>query len=269
MAANFTFAQHLVQCDECEKNPATYVCKTCPGRLCDECKAKHEQRKITKTHDITEFSTQKTEFLELRYCSEHKEKRFECFCGDCKIPICTECIIESHNGHNIQKFTAVRDDLQKKKDEIEENLLPRFTMLIAIERNNSSELSKQAGAIESQIKEHTRRLIEKTKEISENALKDLKVMENVGLKEIDSITVKYEEKIAKLQQTNKMLIEKIENKHKTSPLNPDIEDIFEEFRDIPVPVNYRLTSFQPGKIDQVLKKCFGKFPRLEKELQEV
>lgn len=273
MAAKVTSAQHFVQCEECEENPAKYVCKTCPGQLCKECKTKHEKRKISKNHKITLFSTQNTEFADLLYCPKHKEKKLECFCGRCKIPICTECIIVSHNGHKIQKFRAVfkevRDNLQKKKYEIEKTLLPQYTMMLAEEREKRSELSKQAEAIESQIKNHTRQIIERTQEISKNALKDLKEMENEGLEGIDRITEEYEKKISKLKQTNEMLSGNIETKPGILFFHPAKKDVLKEFRTIPMPVYYELTSFQPGNIKQKLRKNFGRLPRLEKKIQKV
>lgn len=45
--ANVT-AQHFVECDSCEENPANFLCKTCPGHLCETCKTEHEKRECHK-----------------------------------------------------------------------------------------------------------------------------------------------------------------------------------------------------------------------------
>ena len=74
-AASSTFAEHYVQCDNCDENPAQNVCKSCPGHLCDECKTEHERRKITKNHKLTTFRTDNEELLDVLYCSEHGNKK--------------------------------------------------------------------------------------------------------------------------------------------------------------------------------------------------
>lgn len=41
-------AQHYLECENCEENPAKFVCKTCPGHLCENCKSEHVKKKIGK-----------------------------------------------------------------------------------------------------------------------------------------------------------------------------------------------------------------------------
>lgn len=38
-------AQHYLECENCEENPAIFMCKTCPGHLCENCKTEHEMKK--------------------------------------------------------------------------------------------------------------------------------------------------------------------------------------------------------------------------------
>ena len=90
----------------------------------------------------------------------------ECFCCQCKEPICTECIVKSHNGHTVQTlseaYEEIKDNLQSKKDEMENNLLPKYKKQTA--------LSKRADDIELQIQEHTEKLLRSVKEISEKTV---------------------------------------------------------------------------------------------------
>lgn len=48
MAKASTTAQHFLECEECEENPAKYFCKTCAGHLCESCKNIHERKKNNK-----------------------------------------------------------------------------------------------------------------------------------------------------------------------------------------------------------------------------
>ena len=118
MVAELVQAQHFVECDKCEKNTAKFVCKTCPGNLCDKCKTEHGNRKISKNHAITEFNTEYDDFVDFLYCSDHKTKKLECFCDPCKKPVCTDCIVSSHNGlgHAVkalsETYKDIKEDLQ-------------------------------------------------------------------------------------------------------------------------------------------------------------
>ena len=68
---------------------------------------------------ISQSTHRKTEFYNLLYCFDHKTKSLEYFCKFCENPICAECILESHNGHAIQKLSEVhkeiKEDLKRKK----------------------------------------------------------------------------------------------------------------------------------------------------------
>lgn len=38
-------AQHYLEHDSCEENPAQYFCKMCTGYLWEQCKSEHEKKK--------------------------------------------------------------------------------------------------------------------------------------------------------------------------------------------------------------------------------
>lgn len=111
--ANVT-AQHFVECDSCEENPANFLYKTCPGHLCDTCKTEHE---------IVNLGAGNDKVVDLLFCAKHTNKKLECYCVQCNSPICTDCIIKSHNSHFVRALSSVykeiRDDLSMKKEEID------------------------------------------------------------------------------------------------------------------------------------------------------
>lgn len=41
MGNSSSTAQHYLECDSCEENPAQYFCKMCAGYLCEQCKSEH------------------------------------------------------------------------------------------------------------------------------------------------------------------------------------------------------------------------------------
>lgn len=95
MAKASLSAQHFLECDNCEENPAQFLCKTCTGHLCEPCKSKHESKKITKNHEIVALTSRNEEMLDLLVCPNHAKKKLECYCDRCEEPVCTDCIIES------------------------------------------------------------------------------------------------------------------------------------------------------------------------------
>lgn len=102
MAKTSSSAQHYLECDNCEENPAQYFCKMCAGHLCETCKSDHGKRKITRNHEIVSMTSNNENLVDLMYCSTHTNKKLECYCNLCKEPVCTDCIIRSHNGHSVK-----------------------------------------------------------------------------------------------------------------------------------------------------------------------
>ena len=266
MAAYSSRAQHFVECDQCEENPAKFVCKTCPGNLCDKCKTEHENRKITKNHEITEFNTIDKELIDFLYCSDHKTKKIECFCGPCKKPVCTDCIVLSHNGHAMEAISSaykeIKEDMQIKKDEIDKKLLPKYRQLLENEAKKSSDLKKEADKIENKILAYTQHIMETVKSLGERAVQDLRIQERRGLKKIDESSFELKNKLCILEQTSIQLSEHIEGKPGISFFKPLDRNFLEEFETRSNINIYNLHDFQPGSLSSMVESNFGTLPVL-------
>lgn len=260
--------EHTINCDNCEKSAATFVCKSCQGHLCDKCKTEHQTKKITKNHEITELKTNNEEPVGLFFCSKHKTKRLECFCDSCQKPVCTECIVRSHNGHAFQALSTayqqIRKDLKTKKEEIEQNLLPTYMELLNMEVNKRENLTAQADTIQKQIEKHTASVIETVQKISNETIQDLRAKEKEGLKEIDQTKSNIQKKIHRLQLTKRQLSESIETKPGISFFNAMKSDLLREFQSFPIQTNYQLYNFQPGQVGEIIPDYFGTLPDLRR-----
>ena len=267
MASASAFAQHYVECDNCEKNSAQFVCKTCSGHLCEECKIDHENRKLTKNHEITAFKTDKEELLSLLHCSEHNTKKLECFCGQCKKPVCTDCIVSSHNGHKIKSLSTayreIRNDLQGTKVEIEYHFLPKYMELLDKEMKKEASLSEEANQIETQIEAYTQKVVEAVLKLGENAIKQLRKEKDIGQREIQTSILELMTKINRLEQTRDILTTKLEAKPGISFFIP-ATNLLTEFQKFPEHPEYKLDGFKPGQISQKIQESFGTFPKLRK-----
>lgn len=259
-------AQHFLECDQCEENPAQFVCKTCPGNLCEECKTEHKNKKITKNHEITEFRTDNEELINFLFCSDHKTKKLECFCGPCHMPVCTECIVLSHNGHVVKSFSTayeeIKRDIQAKKEEVDKKLLPKYTELLENEAKKESNLKKQADEIEKMIRTYTQNIILSVKSVGEKAVKDLRIQEQRGLKKINESSSELQSKICRLKQTSTQLSENIKRQPRISLFRPLDTNMLDEFKTCSNIYNYELRDFQFGSLSSMVNSNFGSLPDL-------
>lgn len=274
MASSFGSPQHYIECDNCEENPAKYICKTCPGHLCENCKTEHENRKITKDHEVTDFKTGNKDFDCYLFCPDHKAKKLVCFCDSCKKPVCTECIVLFHNGHTVQSISAaykeIKDEQVRQITKIEEELRNCKDVLEREEQKDLA-LAKKADEIEKQIMKHTSNVVVMVNEISKHNVQELRVMEQIGRNEINKSVDIIRKNVQKLTQTKEKLSANIETKPGVSffqkqnfgllaKVKEDMEELFSNL------TMYELDNFQPGNICDILPTCFGTLPDLRKFL---
>lgn len=159
-------------CDSCEEEAAEFLCKTCPGHLCPNCKVEHERKKITRNHEIVLLTSKNDDMTELLYCTDHNNKKLECYCNLCNKPVCTECIVNAHNGHSVKLLSTVLNEVRAKtkfqKDEVGNMLIPQYKELLGIEDEKRSEVTKIADGIQSEIELHTQNLIRIVKSTGKN-----------------------------------------------------------------------------------------------------
>lgn len=265
MAKASLSAQHFLECDNCEENPAQFLCKTCTGHLCEPCKSKHESKKITKNHEIVALTSRNEEMLDLLVCPNHAKKKLECYCDRCEEPVCTDCIIESHNGHSVKSMSTAYKEFKEyskqKKEKIENDLLPSHMAMLAKEKEKRSAFTKRADDIEKKIDAHTLSVVEMVKHIGQQTVESLRKSKKEGLKEMDIFKDNLEEKIKQLHQFNKQISENLEAKPQPSIFKSTRRsNEVERFGKLPSPTEYTLTDFEPQKMKEI---NFGKPPLLQ------
>ena len=99
-------AQKCGSCDE--NNTASSYCFVCQSFLCTPCFEAHQRLKATRGHRnvvIEKLQAQDVEDLIHRpvMCSQqyHENQPLECYCEECKVPICHKCSVVSHNRHTM------------------------------------------------------------------------------------------------------------------------------------------------------------------------
>lgn len=265
MAKGPASSQHYLECDNCEENPAKFMCKTCAGNLCKPCKIKHKKKKINRNHEILSLKSNSEEMLDLFLCPKHVKKKLECYCTPCSEPVCTDCIIQFHNGHSMESLSKVHQQItdysKQKKEQIETFLLTSHTELLAKEEEKRSAFKNKADEIQEKIDAHTQSMVELVENIGQQSVVDLRKAEREGLQEMNKFKNSLEEKISKLQQMSKQLSANLEAKPQPSIFKSiDCEDL-KSLQTLPHSAEYTLTDFQPYNMD--IENMFGKSPVLD------
>lgn len=268
MAKKLSSAQHFLECDNCEENPAKFLCKTCPGHLCEKCKTEHEKKKMTRSHEIVSLISNNENMVDLLYCTEHTKKKLECYCNRCKEPVCTDCIIQSHNGHSVESLSTIykriTDGAKQQKEKIDKILLPKYRELVSNETAKETALTRRAEQIKKTIEAHTQSLVEMIKTIGKQTFEDLSNKEKDGLREIEQTRNTFKEQINALQQLSSTISANIEAKPDISFFKLDERINLRGFEKTPPNTDYSLTDFLPGNIGRALQDDFGIRPILQK-----
>lgn len=268
MAKKSLSAQHFLECDNCEENPSKFLCKTCPGHLCEHCKNDHEKKKMTRNHEIVSLSSNNEEMLDMLYCSNHAKKKLECYCNRCGEPVCTECIIQSHNGHSVESLSTVykciTDYAKEQKDIINTVLLPKFIKLLSHETAKESALTSRAEGIKKKIETYTQTLVEMIIAISAHTVEDLSKNEKEGLREIQHTKINLVEQINELQVMSEAISEDIEAQPNISFFKLVERNDLERFETTLPNIEYSLSDFQPGIIRKAIQENFGIRPILKR-----
>ena len=108
-----------ILCDQCKLvtksdayNKLFYRCNICKMNLCPLCKSKHY--KTQKSHEIINYDEK--DFI----CSKHNIN-FSCYCKNCNMDLCTNCL-EEHQNHDIISYVKIIADKILNIDTLKVNL---------------------------------------------------------------------------------------------------------------------------------------------------
>nr|XP_022302812.1 tripartite motif-containing protein 45-like [Crassostrea virginica] len=116
-------------CKECQNYYyVQYFCKTCDVQMCHFC---YGQRKVERcrTHEIEKRNIPSTSqtlltntvnsciFDNICYLTDHEMNELKYFCCEqsCCIPVCANCVIDSHKGHT---FKTVVDEYNERRKQL-------------------------------------------------------------------------------------------------------------------------------------------------------
>ncbi|XP_061191011.1 E3 ubiquitin-protein ligase TRIM45-like [Saccostrea echinata] len=253
------FAQHYIECANCEEQPAQYLCKTCPGNLCVDCKRDHMRRKISKNHTVVPLTADETRKLIFPNCVEHKERKLECYCTVCKAPVCMECMMGAHNGHKVDNlemvFEKIRHYREKAKEEVE-SLLPCYQRMLLEEEKKKTELNNNTDIIQKQIEKHADRIVQTVMKIKTKAIKNLECDKQDALKRMKTTQKILYDRTECLKQIYADIKSRLTTKIGVEHFQEEKLSSIREMHTFPDRYTVSVKNLTPGNID-IISRIFG------------
>jgi len=149
----FCGADAELWCDICSKVPE------CTGYFCSACDATEHVSRFTKGHPRFPISEKPMTYPK---CPKHNKAK-KSYCEDCKLVLCTACVIDSHKTH---RTTSLEMLLLSAKTQLHESLTPLENRIhnikskrveiqtkIEIAKNEIQTLQNQEHELEDKLKE--------------------------------------------------------------------------------------------------------------------
>lgn len=233
--------------------------------------AKHDDE--TEGHENPSLIPNNDDKLDHLFCSEHATKKLECYCKHCEKPVCTDCIVEIHNGrgHSLEKLSTVYKErvayFHHQIDKIQNDLIPKYEALRAKEDDNLTTIKTRNDDIEKKIESHISSVIEMVKVIGAQAIRDLRKTEKEEINKIENFKENIDKEVNKLQHINDMISASLGSKPNISFFKPIPEsNDLEKFQKLPTGTRIRLNEFHRGKINKLIEKELFSNVKLIKEI---
>ena len=102
--------QQAAVCEGCEKTQAAEHCEDCSLAFCQACKKAHLKPKATAHHhfvpvDDTFHGVRAG--ARITRCQRHLHLEINSYCGKCQESVCSECVVDFHIGHPVERLVAV------------------------------------------------------------------------------------------------------------------------------------------------------------------
>ena len=197
-------------CDICsslrnEKNKviisaAEKHCLDCRQNLCSHCAKIHLVTKGLEQHQVNliEESTERSSNPPVKHCDQHKDKKIEIYCLECKMEVCMACFISKHNGHKYSDISNMAEDLKIQiKTDIEKSI-----KLLQEVNDQSGKLKIILIDFVISVQETEKKIMQRGKEIKRLVDEHVKVV-------VQKLNLKKAAKIKELESTlEKLLVQK-------------------------------------------------------------
>lgn len=250
-------AQDHVVCEFCKASNAEYLCKTCNDRVCGICEKVHHN-----IHSNTELKAARLGNVQ-GFCRHHSGQRYEVCCYDCRVPVCTACIIDSHNKHKMVTISvlyeedkaAILGDISEMKNKIYPEVdLVRQGMMSVLET-----IPSKCLMVAQYLKTRAEKAKQQIEQIFEEATSQLREMEKQDVQTFTKHIAQIDDMMSNLNKTTSLYESQLQMRYESDLIlfrraNPEMSSL----KAIPDTLKYSPPFFKGGKSDKAkLSKFFG------------
>ena len=152
-----------IKCENCDDKLATNWCNSCAAFYCTDCSTTVHTIKTLRSHTSI-IIADKLKLPNFTKCSTHFEER-KCFCTECKILVCSGCIIDDHKTH---QATTLFKYLDTSKNELKTTIAQKIENIIAQGGNIKKKIEAGSESLEREIQILEQRLTELRNHQKEN-----------------------------------------------------------------------------------------------------
>lgn len=171
-------------CGFCEEQPASRRCLQCDGTLCEACSISSHSKGFFKSHQIVNLEDAPQGDFELvnkMVCDLHSQEKLSFYCLDCRMPVCSHCLIlGEHKGHQQkhieEAYDTGKDTLNAWTEKLQQRIESCEEILESL-RNAEVDVNQGASAQRNIINhemDHLKELIETKRHqlLSKSALEE-------------------------------------------------------------------------------------------------
>jgi len=176
--------QSVPMCGFCEEQPARKRCVQCDGVLCEACSITSHSKGFFKSHQIIDLEDAPVADVHLAQkmvCDVHAQEKLSFYCLDCRMPVCSHCLIlGEHKGHQQkhieEAYETGKDTLNAWVEKLQQRIESCEDILECL-RNAEADVNQGASAQRNIINhemDHLKELIETKRHqlLSKSALEE-------------------------------------------------------------------------------------------------
>ena len=115
------------KCGQCRTQKVVSFCCECESYLCDLCHQAHTRMATFQTHKVVDPSQAQMKPKPKSFkCLNHPKESLDVYCVSCKVVICRDCALYTHQGHKFKPGEEAAGDIKRcltsNRDKLQTNL---------------------------------------------------------------------------------------------------------------------------------------------------
>ncbi|KAK7097058.1 RING finger protein 207-like [Littorina saxatilis] len=190
------------ECELCSQGKqAEYKCVQCQQVYCSPCRHTHDAIQSCAVHTVLPLSkdgADKTATGTDKKCSKHRNQPLLLFCRQCKLSICMQCKLTSHDGHETEDVVDTGERAKAELIKEQQSLAQREQLLQAFlskVKDFQDDLDKEKQAAETAVRSRTREMEKMVAQAEKEALDSVSETTEATAEELKKQAIPVKEKL--------------------------------------------------------------------------